>query len=279
MTAIQSSQSTVQRQFKGDRLLKTLGWLYLGGMYFFLMLPILVLVLFSFEDSRFPTLPWTGWTGRWYGELFADGRLLDSLGYSLMVSPAAAAVATIIGFFAAYVLNRFKFFGKKLLTIVLIVPIIIPPLILGVAFLGLLSRLQLQGKLFSIFLTHVVILIPAAIALIGLRLSQMSNDLEEAAWNLGATEWQTLWRVVLPWSIPGIAGAWLLAFTFSFDEFVIAWFVSGFHPTLPVAIYKFLGANLSPSLNAIGTLVFLMSVVLLVGVELLLIPVVLGQKK
>jgi spermidine/putrescine transport system permease protein len=279
MTAIQSFQSTVQTKFKSDRLLKTLGWLYLGGMYFFLMLPILVLVLFSFEDSRFPTLPWTGWTTRWYGELFADGRLLDSLSYSLMVSPAAAAVATIIGFFAAYVLNRFKFFGKKLLTIVLIVPIIIPPIILGVAFLGLLSRLQLQGKLFSIFLTHVVILIPAAIALIGLRLSQMSKDLEEAAWNLGATEWQTLWRVVLPWSIPGIAGAWLLAFTFSFDEFVIAWFVSGFHPTLPVAIYKFLGANMSPSLNAMGTLIFLLSVVLLVGVELLLIPVVLGQKK
>lgn len=282
MTAIPSTSAPARpsdpAHSGSDRLLKTLGWIYIGGMYLFLMLPILTLVLFSFEDSRFPTLPWSGWTWRWYGELLADGRLIDSLTYSLMVSPAAATVATIIGFCAAYVLNRFEFLGKKLLSIVLIVPIIIPPLILGVAFLGLLSRLQLQGKLFSIFLTHVVILIPTAIALIGLRLAQMSKDLEEAAWNLGATEWQALWRVVLPWAVPGIAGGWLLAFTFSFDEFVIAWFVSGFQQTLPVAIYNFLGANLTPSLNAIGTLIFLLSVILLVGVELLLIPVILRAK-
>ncbi|MGB3519809.1 MAG: ABC transporter permease, partial [Elainellaceae cyanobacterium] len=242
MTAIKLSA----RPTRSINLLSLVGWLYLGGMYLFLMLPILTLVIFSFENSRFPTLPWTGWTLSWYGDLFRDGRLIQSLGYSLWISPAAAAAATVLGFCAAYVLNRFQFLGKKLLSIVLIIPIIIPPLILGVAFLGLLSGLQLQGKLISIFLTHVVILIPTAIALIGLRLSQMPKDLEEAAWNLGATEWQALWRVVLPWSIPGIAGAWLLAFTFSFDEFVIAWFVSGFQQTLPVAIYTFLGANLTP---------------------------------
>ncbi|MBF2089879.1 MAG: ABC transporter permease [Synechococcales cyanobacterium K44_A2020_017] len=275
MTAIKLSA----RPTRSINLLSLVGWLYLGGMYLFLMLPILTLVIFSFENSRFPTLPWTGWTLSWYGDLFRDGRLIQSLGYSLWISPAAAAAATVLGFCAAYVLNRFQFLGKKLLSIVLIIPIIIPPLILGVAFLGLLSGLQLQGKLISIFLTHVVILIPTAIALIGLRLSQMPKDLEEAAWNLGATEWQALWRVVLPWSIPGIAGAWLLAFTFSFDEFVIAWFVSGFQQTLPVAIYTFLGANLTPALNAIGTLIFLISICLLVGVELLLIPILLGQRR
>ena len=275
MTAIKLSA----RPTRSINLLSLVGWLYLGGMYLFLMLPILTLVIFSFENSRFPTLPWTGWTLSWYGDLFRDGRLIQSLGYSLWISPAAAAAATVLGFCAAYVLNRFQFLGKKLLSIVLIIPIIIPPLILGVAFLGLLSGLQLQGKLLSIFLTHVVILIPTAIALIGLRLSQMPKDLEEAAWNLGATEWQALWRVVLPWSIPGIAGAWLLAFTFSFDEFVIAWFVSGFQQTLPVAIYTFLGANLTPALNAIGTLIFLISICLLVGVELLLIPILLGQRR
>lgn len=275
MTAIKLSA----RPARSINLLNLVGWLYLGGMYLFLMLPILTLVIFSFETSRFPTLPWTGWTLSWYGDLFRDGRLIQSLTYSLWISPAAAAAATALGFCAAYVLNRFQFLGKKLLSIVLIIPIIIPPLILGVAFLGLLSGLQLQGKLLSIFLTHVVILIPTAIALIGLRLSQMPKDLEEAAWNLGATEWQALWRVVLPWSIPGIAGAWLLAFTFSFDEFVIAWFVSGFQQTLPVAIYTFLGANLTPALNAIGTLIFLISICLLVGVELLLIPLLLGQRR
>jgi spermidine/putrescine transport system permease protein len=108
----------------------------------------------------------------------------------------------------------------------------------------------------------------------------MPKDLEQAAWNLGATEWQALLKVVLPWSIPGIAGAWLLAFTFSFDEFIIAWFVSGFQPTLPVAIYSMMAFNLDPSLNAMGTIIFAISILLLVGVEIFLLPIVLdGRKK
>lgn len=261
----------------GDRLLTILGWCYLGFAYLFLLAPILILIVFSFEDSRFPSLPWAGSTLKWYQELFSDGRLLEALKHSLIVSPAAAAIATVLGFLAAYALNRFVFPGKQLLSILLIVPIIIPPLILGVAFLGLLSRFQLQGQLLSVILTHVVILIPTTVALVTLRLSQMPKELEEAAWNLGATEWQTLYRIVLPWAIPGIAAAWLLAFTFSFDEFAIAWFVSGFEQTLPIAIYNFLRSNLTPSLNAIGAIVFSISIALLVGVELLLIPTILSQ--
>ena len=254
------------------------GWVYLLLGFIFLMLPIVTLIAFSFENARFPTLPWAGWTMQWYQELLTDGRLLQSLQRSLIVSPLAAAAATVIGFFAAYALNRFNFPGKNLLSTLFIVPILVPPLILGVAFLGLLSRLNLQGQILSVFLAHVVILMPTALALIGLRLAQMPKDIEEAAWNLGANEWQALYRVILPWAIPGIAGAWLLAFTFSFDEFIIAWFVSGFEPTLPVSIYTFLGANLSPSLNAMGTIVFGISVVLLIGVELLLLPLLLdGQ--
>jgi spermidine/putrescine transport system permease protein len=259
--------------------LSWLGWLYLVLVYGFLFLPIVTLILFSFEDARLPTIPWTGWTLDWYQDMVQDGRLIEALRHSLVVSPLAAGAATVLGFFAAYVLNRFTFPGKTLLSVVLIVPIIIPPLILGVAFLGLLSRLHLQGKLLSIFLTHVVILIPTAIALISLRLAQMPKDVEEAAWNLGATEWQALYRIVLPWAIPGIAGAWLLSFTFSFDEFVIAWFVSGFDHTLPVAIYEFLRGSLNPTLNAMGTLIFGMSILMLIGVELLLIPILFSKPK
>jgi spermidine/putrescine transport system permease protein len=260
-----------------DRLLHLAGWSYLLLGFSFLLLPIVSLVLFSFEDSRLPTLPWTGWTWKWYEYLLSDGRLLEALKNSLIVSPLAAAAATLIGF-AAYALNRFEFLGRRFLSVLLIVPILIPPLIMGVAFLGLLSRINLQGQLLSVFLTHVVILMPTAIALITIRLAQMPPDIEQAAWNLGATEWQALFKVVLPWSIPGIAGAWLLSFTFSFDEFVISWFVSGFQPTLPVAIYSFMAFNLDPSLNAIGTVIFALSVLLLIGVELLLIPLLLDSR-
>lgn len=261
-----------------ERSFIAFGWVYLALGYIFLLLPILTLVVFSFENARLPSLPWAGWTLKWYGMLMSDGRLLSALKNSLIVSPLAAAAATVIGFFAAYALNRFNFLGKNLISVLLIVPILVPPLILGVAFLGLLSRLTLQGQLLSVFLTHVVILMPTAIALVTIRLAQMPKDLEEAAWNLGANEWQTLYRVVLPWSLPGIAGAWLLSFTFSFDEFVISWFVSGFQQTLPVAIYSFMAFTLDPSLNAIGTIVFIISVLMLIGVELFLIPVLLDKK-
>ena len=262
-----------------DRVLHLAGWGYLSLGFAFLFSPIVTLVLFSFEASRLPTVPWTGWTLGWYDALFSDGRLIEALKNSLIVSPIAATIATLIGFLAAYTLNRFAFLGKKALSIVMIVPILIPPLIMGVAFLGLLSRVNLQGKLLSVILTHIVILIPTAIALVTIRLAQMPKDLEQAAWNLGATEWQGLLRVVLPWSISGIAGAWLLAFTFSFDEFIIAWFVSGFQPTLPVAIYNTMAFNLDPSLNAIGTIIFAISGLLLVGVEVVLMPILLNSHK
>jgi spermidine/putrescine transport system permease protein len=261
-----------------NRASKLAEWGYLLLGFGFLFLPIFALVLFSFEDSRLPTLPWTGWTLDWYGVLFSDGRLIEALKYSLIVSPVAATIATVIGFLASYTLNRFDFIGKRILSIMMVVPILIPPLILGVAFLGLLSRINLQGTLLSVVLTHIVILIPTAIALVTIRLAQMPKDLEQAAWNLGASELQGLLRVVLPWSIPGIAGAWLLAFTFSFDEFVIAWFVSGFQPTLPVAIYSMMAFNLDPSLNAIGTIIFAISVLLLVGVEIVLMPILLDSR-
>lgn len=142
-----------------ERLLKIAGWIYLFLGFGFLLLPIFSLVLFSFENSRLPSLPWTGWTLKWYEFLLSDGRLLEALKNSLIVSPLAAAAATVIGFFASYALNRFEFLGRQILSVMLIVPILIPPLIMGVAFLGLLSRINLQGQLLSVFLTLTTMLL------------------------------------------------------------------------------------------------------------------------
>lgn len=248
------------------------GRIWLGIAYAFMFLPLIVLILFSLQKNRFPGFPLQGWTLHWYDKLIADGSLTQALGNTMIVSPAAATVATVVAFLAAYSINRFEFPGKSLLLGLSTLPILIPPLILGVGFLGLLSRVHLSGSLFSVFLTHVVLVIAPALAIIQLRLAQMPKSLEEAAWDLGATELQTVKKVVLPFSMPGIFGAWLLAFTFSFDEFIISWFVSGFQPTLPVAIYSVLVASIDPSLNAIGTIVFAISCSVLIGLELLLLP-------
>ena len=255
------------------------GRLFLALTYVFLFLPIVVLILFSVQKNRFPGFPLQGWTTQWYEKLFHDGTLIEALGNSLIVSPLAATAATIIGFLAAYALNRFEFPGKPLVSGVIVLPILIPPLILGVAFLGLLARLNLNGTLFSVFLTHVVLLTAPAMAIIQLRLAQMPASIEEAAWDLGASEWQTVRRVVLPFALPGILGGWLLAFTFSFDEFIIAWFVSGFDQTLPVGIYSVLVAAMDPSLNAIGTIVFVISALILLAIELVLLPFIFGRRR
>jgi spermidine/putrescine transport system permease protein len=256
---------------------RTAGWLYMTIGYFFLVLPIATMIVFSFQRGQFASIPGQGWTLQWYGKLFADGTLLQALGNSLIVSPLAATGACVLGFLAAYAIHRFRFRGRAAFSVLLVLPVLIPPLILGVAFLGLLSRIGLQGQLLSVILTHIVVVTAPAMAVIQLRLGQMPASLEEAAWDLGATEFQTLYKVVLPFALPGIAGGWLLAFTFSFDEFIIAWFVSGFEQTLPVAVYAYIVGSVDPSLNAVGSIVFALSVLSLVGVELLLFPLLLSR--
>jgi spermidine/putrescine transport system permease protein len=259
----------------GGGLLRLLGRCYLGLAFVFLFLPVVTLVVFSFQKNQYASIPGQGWSLRWYEKLLSDDTLLTALWNSLKVSPLAATIASVIGFSAAYAINRFAFPGRSLLAIVIVLPILVPPLILGIGFLGLLGRIHLEGQLYSIVIAHVALTTPPAMAVIQLRLSQLPTSLEEAAWNLGATEWQALWKVILPSALAGIAGGWLLAFTFSFDEFVIAWFVSGFNQTLPVTIYTYLAASADPSLNAMASIIFLFSGLLLAGAELLVIPMLL----
>ena len=263
----------------GGRGLTFLGRAYIGVLFVFLLMPIVTLIVFSFQRNQYASIPGQGWSLRWYQKLFADGALVAALKNSLIVSPLAATGACVIGFFAAYAVQRFRFPGRPLLVMMIMLPMLIPALILGIAFLGLLSRLGLDGELYSIVVSHIVLVTAPAMAIIQLRLAQMPASLEEAAWNLGATQAQTLRRVVLPFALQGIAGGWLLAFTFSFDEFVIAWFVSGFNPTLPVSIYAYIVGSADPSLNAMATIIFVLSGVVLLGVELLLLPVLLTKRR
>lgn len=267
------------RPAPGGTGLAILGRAYIGVVFVFLLMPIVTLIVFSFQRNQYASIPGQGWSLRWYQKLFADGALVGALKNSLIVSPLAATGACVIGFFAAYAVQRFRFPGRSLLVMTIMLPMLIPALILGIAFLGLLSRFGLDGELYSIVVSHIVLVTAPAMAIIQLRLAQMPASLEEAAWNLGATQAQTLRRVVLPFALQGIAGGWLLAFTFSFDEFVIAWFVSGFNPTLPVSIYAYIVGSADPSLNAMATIIFVLSGLVLLGVELLLLPVLLTKRR
>ncbi len=268
---------TRPRLYIRENVYRLLGRASLLLGFIFLLAPIVLLIVFSFQKNIYFSLPLQGWTMQWYHQMIYEGVLIDAVLNSLKVSLPAATGASIIGFCAAYALNRFVFPGRLPMATVLILPILIPPLIMGVALLGLLSRLGLQGELYSVIIAHTLVFTAPAMAIIQLRLAQMPPALEEAAWDLGATELQAVWRVTLRWALPGIGGGWLLAFTFSFDEFIIAWFVAGFDETLPVAIYNAMMAEHRPTLNAIGTIVFGLLLLALLGAELLIVPLLMRR--
>lgn len=248
----------------------------LGGftiaIFLFILTPIVSIIVFSFNADRFPSLPWGGFSLRWYEAILTDATLRQGLYRSLQVASVVAVISTAIGFATAYVDYRFRFFGKNLYLALAVLPPTVPVLILGLAMLSFFSLINLVGTLTGVIAGHVVLCAPFAMALIRMRLADMSPDLEGAAWNLGATRWRTMWSVVIPFCRPAIFSALAITAAVSFDEFMIAWFVSGMNETLPVRILALLQGQVSPRINAIGTIVFCVSIALVAVAQVLTRP-------
>lgn len=247
---------------KSDRLISFAFKAYIWLALLFVFAPILTSFVFSFDANKFAAIPWGGFSTKWYAEAFADPDVARSLRNTVIVALSSSILATAIGFTAAYTDYRYDFFGKKVYLALAFIPPTIPVIILGVAMLVLLGRVGLSGELYSVIIAHVVYSLPFAMALIRLRLSQMNKDLEAAAWNLGASQWRALKEVIIPFTLPAIFSALFLTMAVSFDEYAIAWFVSGFNETLPVRILILLQREVSPKVNAIGSLVFIVSMTL-----------------
>ena len=241
-----------------------------GGRFYTLsviaviLAPLLVSLIFSFNADRFPSLPLKGFTLEWYVLTFTDPLVLDSLKRSFMVAIPVGLLSTVLGFAAAYSDYRYSFRGKSIFILLMLLPPTIPAVIMGLAMLSYLSRVDLAGNVYSIFICHVVTGLPFAMALIRLRLSQMDPSLEQAAWNLRASSLQSLRYVVIPFCAQSLVAAFLITTAISFDEFAVAWFVSGLEETVPVRVLVFLQGQVSPRINAIGTAVFATSILLVV---------------
>jgi spermidine/putrescine transport system permease protein len=253
-----------------DRIIAWTLRLYIVSILLFIFAPIAASFVFSFNSDRFPSLPLAQFTTGWYEVTFSDPLVLAGFRNSLIVGFAASAIATLLGFGAAYADYRFKFFGKKIYLALALLPPTIPVVILGLAMLAYLSRVSLSGTIWSVTLAHVVMCAPFAMAIIRLRLSQMDASLEAAAWNLGANEWTALRTVIVPFTLPSILAALFITMAVSFDEFAVAWFVSGLQETLPVRVLGFLQGQVSPRINAIGSVVFMATITLIVLAQLLL---------
>lgn len=244
---------------------------YVVAVFVFIFAPIVTSFVVSLNVDRFPTLPLGGFSTKWYEAIAEDPTLLPAMRNTLIVGTAVAVLATLLGFGAAYTDFRYKFFGKNVYLALALLPPTIPVVILGLAMLVFLSQVGLFGKLHSVIISHVVVCTPFAMALIRLRLSQMDPSLEAAAWNLGAGQWRALREVILPFTLPAILSALFITMAVSFDEFAIAFFVSGFNETLPVRILAMFQGQVSPRINAIGSIVFLVSMTLVVLAQVILL--------
>ncbi|MEM7652186.1 MAG: ABC transporter permease [Pseudomonadota bacterium] len=239
-------------------------WAYVAALIVFIFAPIMFSVVFSFNSARFPTIPLESFTLHWYETILSDPDVWEAARNSIIVSLSTAVLATFLGFCTAYSDYRFNFRFKGPYLALVLLPPTIPLIIMALAMLAWFSKIGASGQLWSIIIAHTVLTAPFAMAVIRLRLNQMDSSLESAAWNLGASEWRTMREVIVPFCKPAIVSAACLTAAISFDEFAVAWFVSGLNKTVPVVILEIVTGNIDPQVNAIGTFVFFTSMTLVV---------------
>ncbi len=248
---------------------RALPWLYLAVAFAFIYLPVGTLVLFSFQDSTLPVPPFDGPSVKWYADVLGDADLVAALTASLLVAVGSSVVAVGLGFLAAYGLARHVLPGSALIRGLLIAPLTVSYLIIGLGLLIVLTRTGLGLSLLTVAIGHVVINLPLAFAILYASMGAQQQNAERAARDLGAGERQVIWLITVPMVMPALAAAFFLSLTFSWDEFIIAFLLSRFDVTLPVEIWSLLRSGLSPRLNAIGSLVFLVSVAVVLLLEFL----------
>jgi spermidine/putrescine transport system permease protein len=251
------SRSTPTRQ---SRLLT----IYAALVFAFIYLPIVILILYSFNRDGVGGFPPRHFTFEWYRQLFADGPIWDSVLNSLIVAAGSVVLALTLGLLAALALDRANFPGKALFRRLVLLPLILPGIITGLSLLMFAVFSGVQLSLFTVFLGHGTALISVAATELFAGLQKMDRAQEEASLDLGATPWQTFWRVTLPNLKLSLIAAGLLIFTLSMDEIAVTFFLIGRDNTLPLEIWGRLRRGITPEINAVSTLIFAVSVGLIV---------------
>jgi spermidine/putrescine transport system permease protein len=238
-------------------------------IFAFLYLPILVLIVYSFSESRVFTFPMTGLSLRWYAVLFSDRDLLRSIVNSLIVAAAVVPICLVFGVATAFALDRFSFPGKAAFERIVMLPLIIPGLITGLSILLLLKRVDVPLSLATVTVGHSIAWLPVVVTQVYARLRRFDRRLEEVSMDLGAGRAQTFLRVTLPNIRTALIGSSLLVFTLSFDEIAITFFLTGTRNTLPMHIWSMLREGVTPEVNAVAAITVLLSIFLItLGIRL-----------
>lgn len=240
------------------------------GAYVFLYVPILILVLFSFNESKFGAR-WTGWTLDWYREMLRDDNIAEAFRTTILIAVISTVISTICATMLALAMERYRFRGRRSLDAALYLPIVIPDIVMAVALLAFFSLafrlingllgLNLRPSLLTVIISHVAFNISFVAVVVRASLRNFDQRLEEAAQDLGANPWQTFRHITLPLIMPGIIGGALIAFTLSLDDFVVTFFTAG--PgvrTLPLEVYGRVRRAVTPEINAVSTLMLLGSI-------------------
>ncbi|MEM6905103.1 MAG: ABC transporter permease [Pseudomonadota bacterium] len=214
--------------------LKVYAWIFVAVLY----APILLLPLFSFSASSYIAFPIERYTTQWYGELWDNAPMWAALWNSVSLGAVEALVSTVLGVFAAKALTRYRLPGRGPIFGFMMLPLVVPGIVFGVALLILLNHVGIQLSLFTVGLGHILVCTPYAIATLIPRFEGFDASIEEASADLGENGWWTFWRVTFPMVFPGILASFMLTFTISFDEFIMAFFLTGTEPTLPTYIWN-----------------------------------------
>ncbi|MBD1556853.1 spermidine/putrescine ABC transporter permease PotC [Vibrio sp. S9_S30] len=248
---------------------KSIKFSFMTLVYAFLYLPIIVLIVNSFNASKFG-MKWGGFTTKWYEALVNNDSLMQAAWHSLNVAVFSATAATMIGSLTAVALFRYRFKGKGMVNGLLFIVMMSPDIVMAISLLALFLVIGVQLGFLTLFFAHITFCLPFVVVTVYSRLNGFDVKMLEAAKDLGASEWVILKQIILPLAKPAVAAGWLLSFTLSLDDVIISSFVTG--PTyeiLPLKIYSMVKVGISPEVNALATLMLVVSLVLVVISQLL----------
>ncbi|MEM7021602.1 MAG: ABC transporter permease [Pseudomonadota bacterium] len=226
------------------------------------MIPIAVMVVMGFKDSRFIGFPIENWTLRWYAEVVQDKDMMTAFGYSVGIAVASTAGALVIGLLIGLFIGPHRFAGRAILFALMALPAVTPGVISGISLRLFIKAIDLEPGTVAIILGHTIHNVPFITLMVLTRLNALKPSLIEASKDLGADELVTFFRITLPFLKPALIGACMFGLLVSFDDFIRSFFLGGFEPTLPVLIFAKLRSGMSPEINAISTLVLLITAAL-----------------
>lgn len=249
---------------------KTIKHLYVGLIYLFLYAPLLVLIVYSFNKSKY-AIGWQGFSLEWYEKLISNQLILDAAMNSLIIAICSSLAATVIGTLAAVAFYRYRFTGRKALYTMVYSVMMSPDIVMGISLLMFFMFIGLKVGFLTLLLSHITFCLPFVVVTVYARISGFDPNITDAAKDLGATEFETFRHIILPMIMPAVLAGWLLSFTLSLDDVIVSFFVTGpSFEILPLKIYSMVRLGVKPEINALSTLLFCFTLVTVTISQLLI---------